>query len=204
MHENSRLLFEKYARGVFRPHMRVLEIGPDATPSTYQKVVSDPTLRWETLDIRKTKQQSQLSLMTHVAENEYEFPIPDDSYDAVLSGQVMEHVRKVWIWFREVTRVCRRGGTVITICPVTWPYHEDPVDCWRVYPEGMKALCDEAGLEPLLIACESVEPPVDLRRRRWFLTKQVLKAYAGREPFLAPLEKAWIPTLDTISIARKP
>jgi hypothetical protein len=68
----------------------------------------------------------------------------------------------------------------------------------------MRTLYEEAGLETVLIRCENVEPPVDLRRKRWFLTKQTLRAYLGAEPFLFPLAQAWYPTLDTIAIARKP
>lgn len=46
---------------------------------------------------------------------------------------------------------------MITINPVSWPYHEAPVDCWRVYPEGMRALYEEAGLEVELSAYECLE-----------------------------------------------
>lgn len=71
--------------------------------------------------------------LPHVlASSEYEFPIPSDSYDIVLSGGVIEHVRKVWVWIREVARVCKIGGLVITVAPASWPYHVAPIDCWRL------------------------------------------------------------------------
>lgn len=117
MHLNSRLIFEKYAREHFRSGMHVLEIGPDAFPSTYRAMVANPTIVWDTLDLHESSQ------LTHRAVSEYAFPIPDDNYDLVLSGQVIEHVRKVWVWIREVARVARVGGTVITIGPVSWPFH---------------------------------------------------------------------------------
>jgi hypothetical protein len=63
----------------------------------------------------------------------------------VISGQVIEHVRKSWRWIPELTRVAKKNGLVITIGPVSWPYHEAPIDCWRIYPEGMKALYEAAG-----------------------------------------------------------
>lgn len=85
--------------------------------------------------------------LTYVATDEYAFPIPDESYDLVLSGQVFEHVRKIWVWMKELSRVCKAGGTVITINPVSWPYQEAPIDCWRAYPEGMCALYDDASLD---------------------------------------------------------
>ena len=141
MHTNSRLLFQKHARGFFRPGVRVLEIGPDQFPSTYCSLVADPSITWDTLDIW------QDARLTYSATSEYSFPAPSDAYDIVLSGQVIEHVRKIWLWIKELTRVCKVGGLVITINPVSWPYHEHPIDCWRAFPEGMRALYEDASLE---------------------------------------------------------
>ena len=141
MHTNSRLLFQKHAREFFRPGLRVLEIGPDKFPSTYCSLVADGSITWDTLDIW------QDARLTYSATSEYSFPAPSDTYDIVLSGQVIEHVRKIWLWIKELTRVCKVGGLVITINPVSWPYHEHPIDCWRAYPEGMRALYEDASLE---------------------------------------------------------
>lgn len=153
MHLNSKLLFERYAKSIFKSHMRVLEIGPDKHPSTYREMVGDETIIWETLDIFPSDS------LTNVAENEYRFPIPDETFDIVLSGQVIEHVKKIWVWIKELTRICKRGGRIITIAPASWPYHARPVDCWRIYPEGMKALYEEAGLSIELCKFETLELP---------------------------------------------
>ena len=154
MHANSRFLFEKYARDRFRPGMKVLEIGPDATPSAYASLIADPSITWETVDLASATDGRTL---TYRAETEYQFPIPSESYDVIVSGQVIEHVRKVWIWMEEVARVCKRGGTVITVNPINWPYHEGPVDCWRIYPEGMRALYEAAGLSVELALFEKLD-----------------------------------------------
>jgi len=141
MHENSVLLFEKYARPLFREGMRVLEIGPDSFPSTYQKTTGIEDIAWDTLDITESP------FLTYSQSQMYSFPIESNTYDVVLSGQVIEHVAKVWLWIREVARITKPGGLVIIINPISWPYHEAPIDCWRIYPEGMKALCEEANLQ---------------------------------------------------------
>lgn len=154
MHTNSRLLFEKYVRPILGPGMKVLEIGPDAFPSTFQELSRDvPLACWDTLDINDNP------LLTYRNSNEYRFEIQSDSYDFVLSGQVIEHVRRPWMWLPELARVVRPGGLVATIGPVSWTYHEAPVDCWRVYPEGMRALYEDAGLETILSRWESLEEP---------------------------------------------
>jgi 2-polyprenyl-3-methyl-5-hydroxy-6-metoxy-1,4-benzoquinol methylase len=87
-------------------------------------------------------------------ENEYEIPMPEGSFDIVLSGQVIEHVRMPWrCWLGSA----RPGGRVITANPASWPVHQAPVDCWRIYLDGMRALSEEARLACELSTCESLE-----------------------------------------------
>src|SRR5207249_2288419 len=148
--------FEKHAMSYFKPGLRVLEIGPDKLPSSYHEIVGDDSIQWETLDM--SSYASAQGAMTYSTTSEYTFPIPDNSFDVVLSGQVIEHVRKIWLWVREVARVCKVGGVVITINPVNWPFHEYPIDCWRIYPDGMKSLYDDAGLRTELSVFESLQP----------------------------------------------
>ena len=121
MHENSILLFKKHVLPRIESGMRILEIGPNGFPSDYRKLVQCD-VEWETLDLYESED------LTYSNVSEYDFPINDDEYDLVLSGQVMEHVRKIWLWIKELERVCKTGGFVITISPVSWPYHEAPVD----------------------------------------------------------------------------
>ncbi len=151
MHRNSVLMFRKYLQPLFSGGQRVLEIGPDKCPSTFELMVAEPTIRWETLDLRERPG------LTYVLNGDDRFPIEDDSFDVVFSSQVIEHVRKPWLWLRELARVCRPGGHVLTINPVSWPYHEAPVDCWRIYPEGMRALHEDAGLLVKLSLFETLE-----------------------------------------------
>ncbi len=199
MHENSRLLFEKHARKYFSTESRVLEIGPDGFPSAYRTAVEHEgrVKVWDTLDLYRD------SRLTFVADSEYRFPIESETYDVVLSGQVIEHVRKTWVWIKGVARVCKTSGTVITINPVSWPYHEAPIDCWRAFPEGMKALYEEAELEVLLSVCESLE----LEGFRRYAPGRSPAAYGhlrqlgnrvlGRLGY--PVERAY----DTVTIGRK-
>jgi SAM-dependent methyltransferase len=183
MHKNSKLLFEKYAIPLFKGGMRVLEIGPDGFPSTYRQIVGDQAITWETVDLTESPK------LTYTSIDEYHFPIPGDTYDIVLSGQVIEHVKKVWLWTKEVARVCKPGGLVITINPVSWEYHQAPVDCWRIYPEGMKALYEDAGLEMQMSRFESLE--------NHHILKEAIRRLLGRTP--RPLGRVF----DTVSIGVK-
>jgi SAM-dependent methyltransferase len=153
MHKNSELLFTSYALPLFKTLHRVLEVGPEGVGITlHQRLVNQfgahPT--WELTDIADIP-----GLAFRMCE--YVMPVDNDTYDLVLSAQVIEHVRRPWLWMHELRRVCKPGGYVITICPVSWPFHEHPVDCWRIYPDGMQALHDEVGLSTFLIRCESLD-----------------------------------------------
>jgi SAM-dependent methyltransferase len=190
VHLNSKLLFQKYALPYFADGMRVLEIGPDAVPSSYQAIVGKGGITWHTIDMFDSPN------LTYRNSGEYSFPIETGSYDLVLSAQVIEHVRKIWNWMSEVSRVCKPGGTIITINPVSFRYHEAPIDCWRIYPEGMKALYDDAGVDTLLSTSEALEPfSVGLKHGLRLVKKMVFR---GKIP-----STGLPPILDTISIGKK-
>jgi hypothetical protein len=197
MHPNSMLLFEKYALPYIKQNMKVLEIGPDLFPSTYQQLSRDITQTWHTLDMLDDPK------LTYPKSGEYEFAIPDGAYDVVLSGSVIEHVRKPWKWVPELARVTKSGGLVITVNPVSWWYHEQPVDCWRMYPEGMKALYEDAGLTVLMSRFESLEA-LNYRRHiagisETFQSRKRRFLNRAFGPFGFPVERA----IDTITIGRK-
>jgi SAM-dependent methyltransferase len=109
MHSNSSWLFKKYAVPAFHDGQRVLEIGPDSFPSTYEQLASKPHEPWELIDLFDRPN------LTYRATTPYNYPIPDNRFDVVLSGSVMEHIPAPWNWIKEVARVCKPGGTVITI-----------------------------------------------------------------------------------------
>lgn len=201
MHRNSWMMFDRYGAEYIPPGSRVLEIGPDTVPtSTYRQRTGVDVACWDTLDFAGRPG------VTYGTTDPYRFPLPDDSYDVVLSGQVIEHVPKTWRWMPELARVVRPGGVVITVAPVSWPYHEAPVDCWRMYPEGLKALYDDAGLDVLVAEWGSVElePLVDRlpktlkRRTLWQHLSTSILFLHNHSP--VSMQGAF----DTILVGRKP
>lgn len=144
MQFDDRHLFEHYARPLFKPGSKVLEIGPDECPSLYRRIAGETASAWETLDMRPSGR------LTYTSASEYCFPIASDQFDVVLSGQDFAHVRKAWFWIKEMARVCKPGGTVLITAPMTRGYIGEPVDCRTTYREGVKALFEDAGLEMTL------------------------------------------------------
>jgi SAM-dependent methyltransferase len=153
------LLYKKYALSYFKGNDKVLEIGPDIIPSSLNTIVGNPLIEWHTLNLAVGEETSRAknSQLTILSENEYNYPIADDTYDIIVSANVMEHVKKFWLWFEELKRIVKPGGFIITMAPISWPYHEAPVDCWRIYPDGIRALYEDIGLTDVFSTFESLE-----------------------------------------------
>jgi SAM-dependent methyltransferase len=82
-----------------------------------------------------------------VLSDGYIFPFGDETFDIVLSGQTIEHMEYPWVWFREMARVLKRGGACCIIAPALFREHKYPIDTFRYYPDGMRALAKWSGLQ---------------------------------------------------------
>ena len=71
------------------------------------------------------------------------------SVDVVISGQAFEHIEYFWQTFEEIYRVLKLGGLCCIIAPSSGPEHRYPVDCWRFFPDGLRAASRYVGLEVL-------------------------------------------------------
>lgn len=74
-------------------------------------------------------------------------PVEDESFDAVLSTQVLEHVSDPTLYLSECHRVLRPGGELLLSTHGVMSYHPDPVDYWRWTCAGLRRAVEEAGLE---------------------------------------------------------
>jgi len=98
-----------------------------------------------------------------VLEDPFRFPMADDSYDAVISGQMMEHNTMFWLTFLEMSRVLKMGGMMAHIAPSRGHEHRAPQDCWRFYRDGMTALADWSGME--IVAASTDWTRADIEKR---------------------------------------
>jgi SAM-dependent methyltransferase len=213
MHRNSVLLFERYAKPLLKPGLTVLEIGPDGDPSTYCRLAGSD-LDWRTADLapsvfdaRRYNYATAVDKLTYPMPDEYTIQAPTGAFDVVLSGQVIEHVRRIWVWMQELARVCKSGGYVVTINPVSWPHHEAPIDCWRIYPDGMIALCEDAGLEVVLSKCEGLESTPSRRTypgQTFDYAVEDTRSTRAKRRLKTLLGWPMSTSLDTVTIARKP
>jgi SAM-dependent methyltransferase len=74
-----------------------------------------------------------------------ELPFEDQSFDAVLATQILEHVEDPPRVLREVRRVLRPGGVALISTHGTFPYHPAPQDFWRWTQEGLEKIFRDNG-----------------------------------------------------------
>jgi hypothetical protein len=76
-----------------------------------------------------------------VTEDPYHWwMIPDNTYDYVISLTAFEHIEFPWLTFLEMVRVTKNNGIIYIIAPSTGGLHPNVLDCWRYFPDGMRAL----------------------------------------------------------------
>lgn len=73
------------------------------------------------------------------------FPFEDNSFDSVLSNQVLEHVFNSKLFLSEINRVLKLDGFFLLTVPFVWDEHEQPNDFGRYSSFGLKHILDEAG-----------------------------------------------------------
>jgi SAM-dependent methyltransferase len=73
-------------------------------------------------------------------------PVEDESVDAALSTQVLEHVADPEVYLEECARVLKPGGRLLLSTHGIMVYHPDPVDLWRWTCEGLQRAVKDAGL----------------------------------------------------------
>lgn len=140
MHERSNALMGSFSAQVPLGE-RVLDVGSRDVNGTFRDHFRGRD--YLGIDIQSGKN-------VDVVVEEYRYPFADESFRYIISGSTLEHVRRPWEWIKEVGRILAPGGKLCVIVPHTHPYHEAPVDCWRVFPDGLRELFALAGLTTLM------------------------------------------------------
>ncbi|MCU0430608.1 MAG: class I SAM-dependent methyltransferase [Cytophagaceae bacterium] len=71
----------------------------------------------------------------------------DNTVDAVLSTQVLEHVPDPVLYLSESKRILKSDGILILSTHGYWMYHPDPTDYWRWTSSGLKKVVEQQGFE---------------------------------------------------------
>lgn len=116
---------------------RVLELGCGNRP--YERLVREIGARYEGADLTGNPHADLL-----IGEDG-RVPVPDGSYDIVLSIQVLEHVPNTAAYLAEAARLLRPGGHLILSTHGIWVFHASPNDFWRWTAVGLRKILADNG-----------------------------------------------------------
>lgn len=122
-------------------HGDVLDFG--AGSGKQRKILEERATTYKSLDIDPALKPDIVGDVTNP-------PLPDNSFDTIVSNQVMEHVEKPWMMIHHIARMLRPGGVCIVSAPFMAPFHANPTDFFRFTEQGMRSLCEGEGLTVLL------------------------------------------------------
>jgi len=89
------------------------------------------------------KNYGRIDVVTDLAEP----GLKDGSLDAVVSTQVLEHIREPGQFLAQLARLLKPGGSLYLTCPLNWGVHEAPYDFYRYTRYALEDLVQSAGLE---------------------------------------------------------
>lgn len=141
MHGSSYLEMYKFIETLPKTRLTIADVGSYDINGTYKPLCLHEGWTYTGLD------QSEGPNVDVVLASEYDWSnVPTNSFDVVISGQTLEHTRNPFRLVKEMVRIAKPGAWLCIIAPYQWQYHPFPIDCWRVFPDGMKAVLEENGL----------------------------------------------------------
>jgi len=129
--------------------LQILDLGSLDVNGTYRPLFDAPGWAYTGVDL------SPGPNVDLVLSDPYRWRIlPARRFDVIVSGQTFEHIEFFWVTLQQMVRVLRPGGLICIIAPSRGYEHRYPVDCWRFYPDGFRALAAYVGLDLLEVSAQ--------------------------------------------------
>jgi len=143
-------------------NLKILDVGSLDVNGTYKDIFQKPNWRYSGLDLAEGKN------VDIVSRSAYDFDLPDNVFDVVVSGNCLEHVEAPWLWIDEVEKAVKPGGLICIIVPFYVGPHRYPLDCWRILPDGMRYLLKKSGNLEIIECFQNKLKPGDV----WGIAKK--------------------------------
>lgn len=112
-------LIQKYPKGL------ILDCGAGSRPAYYENVVNFEIVAYPSTDVRGVGEV---------------LPFKDNSFDAVMSSAVLEHVKDPFLCAQEIIRVLKPGGDLLCCVPFLQPMHGYPHHYYNMTSSGLRNL----------------------------------------------------------------
>ena len=150
----------QYLNKVSNP--KVCDVGGlhDVPHKSYLRVFENiPGIQWTVCDIVKHKS------VHCVMPGPYTLPFPDETFDLIVSGQMLEHCSNPFKSIAEMKRVLKTGGRLVIIAPSSGPRH-DVQDGWRFMDDAFRFITEDIGGIKIVADWIHKDAP-DERSRKW-------------------------------------
>jgi len=118
-------------------HGRVLDVGSRQVENqidTYKPLFANTNLSYLGCDI--VNGDNVDILMPGL----YDIPSFCGQFEAVITGQTIEHIEDTLRWLKALFLAVQRQGYLVIIGPWLFQIHRHPIDCWRILPDGYRWL----------------------------------------------------------------
>lgn len=86
-------------------------------------------------------EETRLTVTSYPEVDMMDMPYEDETFDYVISDQILEHLEDPFQAVQESHRVLKTGALAVhTSCMINY-YHPCPVDLWRFTTDGLRLLC---------------------------------------------------------------
>lgn len=179
----------EYLSGREREPLAIIDLGSQDINGSYCPLFAEPAWRYRGVDMAPGNNVDLL------LRDPYHWDeIAPDSIDVIVSGQTFEHTEFFWLTMGQIARALKPGGLCCILAPSGGPEHRYPVDCWRIYPDGFRAIARYAGLETLQATTQWEDlPAYDDESNKWHDSTLVARKpdTPAKRPWLA-LPARWL------------
>jgi len=153
--------YDAYAMEIIRNNEEglVLDCGAGKRPEYFENVINFEIVAYDTTDVRGVGEV---------------LPFVDESFDAVISIAVLEHVKDPFLCAREIARVLKPGGSLMCCAPFLQPLHGYPHHYYNMTGQGLENLFSDVLETDRITVYESIYPI-------WSLTWIIQSWAAGLE-----------------------
>jgi SAM-dependent methyltransferase len=141
----------------------IVDLGSQDINGSYRPLFALPPWRYLGVDLAAGNN------VDLVLKDPYDWQeLAPESADVIVAGQTFEHTEYFWETMRQIARTLKPGGLCCILVPSSGPEHRFPLDCWRMYPDGLRALARYADLEVVEASTQWEDlPEYDNESNKW-------------------------------------
>ena len=122
---------------------KVLDLGGDRRSGYHELIAGD-----HQISVVNINKECEVDLNFNI---EQAFPIGDETYDAILCLNVLEHIFNYQNVLNEGFRVLKHGGKFIGATPFLFNVHGSPDDYFRYTKSALEKMFKQAGFKDIII-----------------------------------------------------